>query len=148
MMTALPSGQTQPSTERVERSPSGRGLHPVTASELPALRFDCITCRFADRSRGLDGYTAIRDVTARKKVEQERDDAIAARQEAEERLREVLAAKDARKLSPASSMPTNDPAGGSDKVKQTRRRGRPAKSDQSEAEFVEWWKPGWRDRIR
>ena len=84
----------------------------------------------------------------RQKVEQERDDAIAARQEAEERMREVLAAQDARTPSPASSKPTNDPAGGSDKEKQARRRGRPAKSDQSEAEFVEWWKPGWRDRIR
>jgi hypothetical protein len=84
----------------------------------------------------------------RQKVEQERDDAIAARQKAEERMRDVLADKGARKLSPASSMPTNDPAGGSDKVKQTRRRGRPAKPDQSEAEFVEWWKPGWRDRLR
>ena len=85
---------------------------------------------------------------SRQKAEQERDEAIAARQEAEERMREVLAAKDARKLSPASSNPTNDPAGGSDKVKQARRRGRPAKSDQSETEFVEWWKPGWRDRLR
>ena len=47
----------------------------------------------------------------------------------------------------ASSNLTNDPAGGSDKEKQARRRGRPAKSDQSEAEFVEWWKPGWRDRF-
>jgi hypothetical protein len=84
----------------------------------------------------------------RRSVEQERDSAIAARQEAEERLREVLAAMDAWKLSPASSVPTNDPAGGGDKVKQTRRRGRPAKSDQSEAEIVEWWKPGWRDRLR
>jgi hypothetical protein len=84
----------------------------------------------------------------RRKVEQERDDAIAARLEAEERMRDVLADKDARNPPPASSMPTNDPAGGSDKVKQARRRGRPAKPDQSEAEFVEWWKPGWRDRIR
>ena len=62
-------------------------------------------------------------------------------------MREVLAAKDARAPSLASSEPTNDPAGGSDKEKQARRRGRPAKSDQSEAEFVEWWKPGWRDRF-
>jgi hypothetical protein len=81
----------------------------------------------------------------RRSAVQERDDAIAARQETEERLREVLAAKYAP---PASSVPADDPAGGSDKVKQTRRRGRPAKSDQSETEFVEWWKPGWRDRIR
>ena len=36
-----------------------------------------------------------------------RDRAVAARQEAEERVREVRAAKDARKLSPASSKPTD-----------------------------------------
>ena len=81
----------------------------------------------------------------RRSAEQERDDAIAARQEAEERMREVLAAR--IPAIPGVLHPTNDPAGGSDKVKQARRRGRPAKSDQSEAEFVEWWKPGWRDRI-
>jgi hypothetical protein len=84
----------------------------------------------------------------RRSADHERDRAIAAHQEAEERTREVLAATDARKLSPASSEPTTDPTGGSDKVKQGRRRGRPAKSDQPEAGFVEWWKPGWRDRIR
>jgi hypothetical protein len=84
----------------------------------------------------------------RRNAEQERDDAIAARQEAVERLREVLVTKDTRTLCPASSEPTGDPTGGSDKQKQGRRRGRPTKSDQPEAEFVEWWKPGWRDRIR
>jgi hypothetical protein len=36
----------------------------------------------------------------RRKAERERDDAIAARQEAEERLREVLAAQDAQKARP------------------------------------------------
>jgi hypothetical protein len=29
-----------------------------------------------------------------------------------------------------------------------RRRGRPPKVREAEAEFVEWWKPGWRDRFR
>ena len=85
---------------------------------------------------------------SRQKAEQERDEAVAAHQEAEERLLEMLATRDAQKSSQVSSLPADDPAGGSDKVKQTRRRGRPAKSDQSETEFVEWWKPGWRDRIR
>jgi hypothetical protein len=33
-------------------------------------------------------------------------------------------------------------------VKQPRRRGRPVKSGQSEAELVEWWKPDWRNRTR
>ena len=46
------------------------------------------------------------------------------------------------------SMPTTEPSAGGGKVEQVRRRGRPAKSDHSEAEIVEWWKPGWRDRIR
>jgi hypothetical protein len=41
------------------------------------------------------------------------------------------------------SMPTTEQSAG---VKQPRRRGRPAKSDQSEAEIVEWWKPGWQRR--
>ena len=59
-------------------------------------------------------------------------------------MREMLVTK---KI-PASPKATDDPADGSDKGKQARRRGRPAKSDQSEAEFVEWWKPGWRDRLR
>jgi hypothetical protein len=31
---------------------------------------------------------------------------------------------------------------------QTRRRGRPAKVRKQESEFVEWWKPGWRDKFR
>jgi hypothetical protein len=41
-----------------------------------------------------------------------------------------------------------EPSAGGDEVKQARRRGRPTQSDQSEAEIVEWWKPGWRDRFR
>jgi len=99
----------------------------------------------------------------RQKAQQERDDAIAGRQEAEERMQEMLATQDVLKASPAPPRPTNDPqttrrqrksmpatepSAGGDKVAQPRRRGRPAKSDQSEAEIVEWWKPGWRDRIR
>jgi hypothetical protein len=31
---------------------------------------------------------------------------------------------------------------------QARRRGRPPKISQPEAEFVEWWKPGWKERFR
>jgi hypothetical protein len=81
----------------------------------------------------------------RQKAEQQHDEAVAARQEAEERLLEMLATQDSQTASPN---PTNKPAGGNDKEKQGRRSGRPAKSEQPEAEFVEWWKPGWRDRIR
>jgi hypothetical protein len=102
---------------------------------------------------------------SRQKAEQERDDAIAGRHKAEERLLEVFAthdAQDARKGSlaaprssgdpqttrrPRKTMPTTEPSAGGDKVL-PRRRGRPAKSDQSEAEIVEWWKPGWRKQFR
>jgi hypothetical protein len=93
---------------------------------------------------------------SRQKAEQERDGAIAARQEAEERLREVLAPQDVLKASQAlltatrglgKSMPTTEQSAGGDKVL-PRRRGRPAKSDQSEAEIVEWWKPGWKKQFR
>jgi len=92
----------------------------------------------------------------RQKAEQERDDAIAARQEAEDRLREVLATQDVLKASPAAltatrglgkSMPTTEQSAGGDKVL-PRRRGRRAKSDQSEVEIVEWWKPGWQKQFR
>ena len=101
----------------------------------------------------------------RQKAEQERDDAIAAGQDAEERIQEMLAThdtQDAQSVSqaapetshdpqttrkPRKSMPTTEQSAGGDKVL-PRRRGRPAKSDQSEAEIVEWWKPGWRNRIR
>jgi hypothetical protein len=98
---------------------------------------------------------------SRQKAGQERDDAIAAPQEAEDRSRgagDPQGARNASQAAPGSSgdpqttrrqgksMPTTAPSAGSDKVKQPRRRGGPAKSDQSEAEVVEWWKPGWQKR--
>jgi hypothetical protein len=49
---------------------------------------------------------------------------------------------------PTKTLPATEPSAGGDEVKPVRRRGRPAKSDQSEAEIVVWWKPGWQDRIR
>jgi NitT/TauT family transport system ATP-binding protein len=61
-MTALPSGQTPRSSSLAGRS-LARGIRPVAASDEPALRFEGITCRFADRSRRLESYTAIRDIT-------------------------------------------------------------------------------------
>ena len=92
----------------------------------------------------------------RHRAEQEHDDAIAAHQGAEERIQEMLAPQDVQKASQAAltatrglgkSMPTTEQSAGGDKVL-PRRRGRPAKSDQSEVEIVEWWKPGWRNRFR
>jgi flagellar biosynthesis GTPase FlhF len=99
---------------------------------------------------------------SRQKAEQERDDAIAARLEAEGRIQEMLATLDALKASQApltpphdpqatrrrgKYMPTTEPSASGDEVL-PRRRGRPAKSDQSEAEIVEWWKPGWQKQFR
>jgi hypothetical protein len=100
----------------------------------------------------------------RQKVVQERDEtAVALRPRS---VQEVMVTQDARKASqaaprhrpapdvavlvsePTKTMPTTEPSAGGHEVKLTRRRGRPAKSDQSEAEIVEWWKPGWRNRIR
>jgi hypothetical protein len=40
------------------------------------------------------------------------------------------------------------PSGSQATMKQPRRRGRPPKVSQPEPEFVEWWKPGWRERFR
>jgi hypothetical protein len=48
---------------------------------------------------------------------------------------------------PTKTLPATEPSAGGDEVKPVRRRGRPAKSDQSEAEIVVWWKPGWQDRF-
>jgi hypothetical protein len=50
----------------------------------------------------------------RQKAEQERDDAIAARQEAQERLREVLAPQNAQKASQAAPRRTHHPTGPDD----------------------------------
>jgi hypothetical protein len=33
-------------------------------------------------------------------------------------------------------------------AKPSRRRGRPPKTSEPEPDFVEWWKPGWRERFR
>jgi hypothetical protein len=110
--------------------------------------------------------------TARQQAVQERDVAVAARQNAEERLREVMAVlQEAQRPSSGSvlakwagkagragatdrhpdrpsevsdTVPPND-AG---PVTQTRRRGRPPKASQPEGRFVEWWKPNWRERLR
>ena len=57
--------------------------------------------------RAQDGLAIERD--CRQKAEQERDDAIAGRQEAEERLLEMLATSDAVKASQAPPRPTDDP---------------------------------------
>jgi hypothetical protein len=93
----------------------------------------------------------------RQEAERERDEAIAIRQEAEERFREALAAQKASQAllrlphgpqatgRQGKSMPTTKQSA---RVEQPRRRGHPAKSDQSEAEIVEWWKPGWQKQFR
>ena len=110
---------------------------------------------------------------ARRKAEQGRDEANAARQEAEGRLRRSMDTQEARKAgkAPGTPQPRNGveaTIGRSDgneletpnvvpaarsaddttTVKQGRRRGRPPKVQQTESEVVEWWVPGWKDRFR
>jgi hypothetical protein len=120
---------------------------------------------------------------ARQQADQELDRAVVARQDAEERLRAMVADQQAQL--PSAVPPTLNPArkartargtvqtihaaivqtGGEGEATArtpvtevpgaaatailTRRRGRPPKVRQpEETDFVEWWKPGWRDRIR
>jgi hypothetical protein len=102
------------------------------------------------------------DWDCRQNAEQERDEAVAARQEAEVRSGKMRAAYDAQAAPqapprptvdpqtarrPTKTMPTADPSAGGGKV-HPRRRGRPAKFDESAAEIVEWWKPGWQKQFR
>ena len=49
---------------------------------------------------------------------------------------------------PMRTMLATEPSADGDEVKPARRRGRPPKSDQSEAEIVEWWRPGWQKQFR
>jgi hypothetical protein len=105
--------------------------------------------------------------TARKQAEQDRDKAIAARQDAEERLGKVMTAQEVRRPSSGSVRAKwggrADIAGTTDRqpvvsdtaqpndagpVTQTRRRGRPPKVRETESDVVEWWKPNWRERFR
>lgn len=105
--------------------------------------------------------------TARKQAEQDREKAIAARQDAEERLGKVMTAQEVRRPSSGSVRAKwggrADIAGTTDRrpvvsdtaqpndagpVTQTRRRGRPPKVRETESDVVEWWKPNWRERFR
>jgi hypothetical protein len=104
---------------------------------------------------------------ARQWAEQERDKAIADRQEAEDQIRAVTAAQEAH--APPSGGPwsarkpdeaeasdrgsdrhaaDHDVMPGKDPAAPRKRRGRPPKASRADAEFVEWWKPGWQDRFR
>jgi hypothetical protein len=105
---------------------------------------------------------------ARQRAEQERDKAVVGRQEAEERLRAMTItqeaqapssgpqpAKRARRVTNADptdqlsirgravsgTLPTKDGTA-------SKRRGRPPKRRGTESELVEWWKPGWRERLK
>jgi DNA repair exonuclease SbcCD ATPase subunit len=103
---------------------------------------------------------------SRKQAEQEQDKAITDRQEAEERLRAMIAAQAAR-IPPNGTLLTEKPASAkaSDRASDRhaadpdampveesatvrKRRGRPPKERGAGSGFVEWWKPGWRGRFR
>jgi len=101
---------------------------------------------------------------ARQRAEQERDAVIAVQRKAEQRHRTPMGAEAAQenmaapvkakrgrlpgrvKVAAIDSEPA--PKGSSGAGTAARRRGRPSKDDPSASEFVEWWKPGWRDRYR
>ena len=103
---------------------------------------------------------------ARQQAEQVRDAAILGRQEAEERLRAMAitqepqtpssgpwrtrkpvdAAASDRGSDRRAADPDPVPVEGSATVRE--RLGRPTKARDVGSEFVEWWKPGWRDRFR
>jgi hypothetical protein len=103
---------------------------------------------------------------ARQRAEQERDKVIVDRQEAEDRIRALMAAEEAhmpligprtaRKPDEAEASSrsldhratVSDAMPGKDPAATRRRRGRPPKARDAGTEFVEWWKPGWRDRFR
>jgi hypothetical protein len=108
--------------------------------------------------------------TARQQAEQDRDKAIAALQDAEERLREVTvrtgletkagsrtarrsserpqAGTDKASQTQSDALPATAPAHVATASTQPRRRGRPPKASQPEGGFVEWWEPNWRERFR
>jgi hypothetical protein len=105
--------------------------------------------------------------TARQQGKQEREMAVTAHRDGEERLREVMAVLEAQR---PSSGPVRAKwgrkagrAGATDRpsevsytvqpndegtLTQAHRRGRPAKGSQPEGKFVEWWKPNWKERLR
>jgi hypothetical protein len=91
--------------------------------------------------------------TARQQAEQDRDIALAARLDAEERLREVtlrarLETKAGSRTAQRSGEPATAPAHVATASTQPRRRGRPPKASQPEGGFVEWWKPNWKEQFR
>jgi hypothetical protein len=94
---------------------------------------------------------------ARWQAEQERDEAIAARQEVEERLLAATPAVEAPKLSRRAVRGKSDETGKADTLapmappvaaQQRGRRGRSPKVKESGDEVVEWWKPGWQEKYR
>jgi hypothetical protein len=105
---------------------------------------------------------------ARQQAEQERDKAIMDRREAEEQLRAMEATQKSQATSdepqPAERARRVTNAGPTDQLSirgravsgtlptkdgtASKRRGRPPKVRETESEFVEWWKPGWRERLK
>ena len=69
-----------------------------------------------------------------------------ARQRAEKQLGEVLEGrKEPSMVTSRGSAARTDPG---DKMQPARRRGRPPKIRPSESAIVEWWVPGWREKLR
>ncbi len=141
--TAIQALQTELAHERIAREETVRHAEARKAEIEQALR--------------VTRQELVAEHQARHQAEEQRDKAIARREEAEERLREIMAAQKPQEASRGSASvkramkaakpKVNDAAPAKDAAAR-RRRGRPPKVRETESEFVEWWKPGWRDRFR
>jgi hypothetical protein len=144
-------------TQTAAREHAERQLHEAQAT-IEGLRTQLVHERMArdeavQRAEGRSAdieqaLLAIREELAaesqaRQRLEQERDEAVASRQEAEERLRGMTATMQPQQ--PRSGDAKS--ADASVQEGQPRRRGRPRKVEASQSEFVEWWKPGWRKQF-
>jgi hypothetical protein len=116
--------------------------HERLAKDELTLRTD------AERQKVEETVTVVQEELAaeralRARAERERDEAVVARQTADQRLRQRTVVKAA--LPPSAPLPTAH--------QPPRRRGRPPKVARQDAapdgsEIVEWWSPGWREKYR
>jgi hypothetical protein len=113
--------------------------------------------RSEEQRRQLEGELET-ERTARQQAEQECRAVIVERQAVEDKLRAITAALVPQQelcLEPAKSTSNVDDMSSAvsaapekDIPTAKKRRGRPPKVRDADPEFVEWWKPGWRDRFQ
>lgn len=86
---------------------------------------------------------------ARRDAEEQLARAQEGRQEVEKRLTAAIAAQKDPKPARAAAKRTAaaQPAAGKKNPKPARRRGGPVEAADEESGFIEWWVPGWRERL-